>query len=153
MSSTVYFAEILPDPVLRRIVLASGVVLALAGVPLIQVLPVAAEVRATATLLWLAFVASELTRARLAWVSCHAVRFFTDGSVAVLIPDQNWRPATLLAGGVLLQRLGWIRLSVVLPNGRNLVLGEFVCGDSRKSADWRRLQVIWRHIGAQVRSC
>jgi hypothetical protein len=54
----------------------------------------------------------------------------------------------MLSGGVLLSELGWIRLSVVLPDGRKLVLGEFVRGNARESADWRRLQVIWRHIGA-----
>ena len=148
MSSTEYFAEIRPDPVLRRIVLASGVALSLAGVPLILILPVAAEVRATGAFVWLALAARELSRARHAWFSCHALRFCADGRVAVRIPGQTWQPASLLSGGVLLSELGWIRLSAVLPNGRKLVLGEFVRGNARESADWRRLQVIWRHIGA-----
>jgi hypothetical protein len=100
------------------------------------------------TFLWLALAACELSRARHAWYSCQALRFFADGTVAMLIPGQTWQPASLLSGGVLLRQLGWIRVSVVLPNGRKLVLGDFVRGDGRKSADWRRLQVIWRHIGA-----
>ena len=148
MSSTAYFAEIHPDPVLRRIVLVSGVASAVVGLPLVLVLPVAAETRAVAALLWLALVASELSRSRRAWKSCHAMRFFADGTVTVLTPGESWQPATLLAGSVLLRKLGWIRLSVALPAGRKLVLGEFLRGDGRESADWRRLQVVWRHIGA-----
>jgi len=118
------------------------------GLPLVLVLPVAAETGGVAALLWLALVASELSRSRRAWKSCHAMRFFADGTVTVLTPGESWQPATLLAGSVLLRKLGWIRLSVALPAGRKLVLGEFLRGDGRESADWRRLQVVWRHIGA-----
>lgn len=148
MSSTAYFAEIYPDPFLRRIVLASGALLALVGVPLIITLPVAPELRAAAVMAWLALVASELSRVRRAWHACQALRFSADGTVAVLIPGQVWQPARLLSGGILLRRVGWIRLSVALPTGRKLVLGELLRGDCRNGADWRRLHVIWRHIGA-----
>jgi len=148
VSSTAYFAEIHPDPFLRRIVLASGVLLALAGIPLILILPVVPSLGAVAVVTWLALMASELARVRRAWHVCHALRFSTDGTVTVLMPGQAWQPASLLSGGILLRKAGWVRLSVALPAGRKIVLGEFLRGDCRKSADWRRLQVIWRHIGA-----
>jgi hypothetical protein len=148
VSSTAYFAEIHPDPFLRRVVLTSGALLALAGVPLIFALPVAAGIRVAAACLWLALAGNELSRARQAWNSCHALRFFADGTVVALVPGQAWQPATLLPGGILLSKVGWIRLSVALPTGRKLVLQEFLRGDGHRSVDWRRLQVIWRHIGA-----
>jgi len=148
VSSTAYFAEIRPDPVLRRIVLASGVALALVGVPLIRILPIALEIRAIAVIIWAALAVRELSRARLAWNTCQALRFFADGTIAVLAPGQIWRPAVLLSGGVLLRKMGWIRLSFELPTGRKLILGELLRGDGRRGTDWRRLQVIWRHIGA-----
>lgn len=148
MSSTVYFAEIHPDPLLRRIVLASGLGLALAGLPLILILPVPLALRVIGSIVWLTVAASELARTRLAWNACQAMRFFADGTIDVLIPGQVWQRASLLSGGVLLRELGWIRLGVTLPAGQKLVLGEFLRGNSRESADWRRLQVIWRHIGA-----
>ena len=148
MSSNAYLAKISPDPYLRRIVLASGALLALAGVPLIIVLPVDPVLRAAALLLWLALAVQELSRVRAAWYLCHALRFSADGAVAVLMSGQTWQPAHLLSGGILLRKLGWIRLSVRLPTGQKLVLGELLRGDSRKSADWRRLHVIWRHVGA-----
>ena len=148
MSSTAYFAEIRPDALLRRIVLASGLALALAGLPLILILRVPLEIRIIGSIVWLGSAASELARLRRAWNSCQAMRFFADGTIEVLIPGQIWQPASLLPGGVLLRQLGWIRLSVTLPTGQKLVLGEFLRGNGRESPDWRRLQVIWRHIGA-----
>ncbi len=148
MSSTAYFAEIYPDPFLRRIVLVSGALLALVGVPLIITLPVAPELRAAVVMTWLALAANELSRVRRAWYACQALRFSADGTVAVLMPGQLWQPARLLSGGILLRSVGWIRLSVALPTGRKFVLGELLRGDCRNGADWRRFHVIWRHIGA-----
>ncbi len=153
MSSNAYYAEISPDPVLRRIVLASGVLLALAGIPLIITLPVALSVRVAAVGAWLALAIAETIRGRRGWNTCHALRFFPDGAVAVLLPGPRWQPARLVSGGILLRKTGWIRLEVTLPNGRKQVIGELLRGDSRKSDDWRRFHVIWRHIGAQIRSC
>ena len=80
MSSTAYFAEIYPDPFLRRIVLASGALLALVGVPLIITLPVAPELRAAAVMTWLALAVNELSRVRRAWHACQALRFSADGT-------------------------------------------------------------------------
>jgi len=153
VSSNAYYAEISPDPCLRRIVLASGVLLALAGIPLIITLPVALSVRVAAVGVWLALAITETIRGRRAWHTCHALRFFPGGAVAVLLPGPNWQPARLVSGGILLRKMGWIRLEVALPNGRKQVLGELLRGNCRKSDDWRRLQVIWRHIGAEIRSC
>ena len=148
MSSNAYYAEVFPDPFLRRIVLASSVVLAIAGVPMIVILPIAPFARVVAVLLWLASTAWEITRLRRAWNICHGLRFSADGAVSISLPGQAWHPARLISGGILLRKTGWIRLEVALPDGRKAVFGELLRGDCRESDDWRRLQVIWRHIGA-----
>lgn len=148
MSSTAFSAEIRPDPFLRRIVLASGTGLTLLGSFLILVLPVHPVLWLAGSIAWLVLAAFELRGLRRAWRICHVIRFHADGSVVVLSPGQDWRPARLLPGGILLRRAGWIRLLLVSPGGKKRVLGELIRGDSRRSADWRRLQVIWRHIGA-----
>ena len=148
MSSNAYYAEVLPDPFLRRIVLATGVVLALAGIPLIVVLPIAPSLRIAAVVFWLGTTAWEIAGMRRAWNVCHGMRFFTDGAVAVCSPGREWRPGQLVSGGILLRKMGWIRLKVALPDGRKTVLGELLRGNCRESDDWRRLHVIWRHIGA-----
>ena len=41
-------------------------------------------------------------------------------------------------------RIGWLHLKTA--DGKQFA--ELICGDCRESDDWRRLQVIWRHIGA-----
>ncbi len=148
MSSTEYSAEIYPDPALRRVVLTSGILSALAGVTLIIVLPVALVFRLVAAILWSMLALQELSRLRRAWNTCHGLRFFADGAIAVLMPGQVWQPACLLPGGILLRKTGWIRLKVALPAGRKIVLGELLRGSCRENHDWRRLQVIWRHVGA-----
>jgi len=58
--------------------------------------------------------------------------------------DGNWHPARLLPGSMLLRRVGWIRWD----DGCGRQYAELLRGRSRESDDWRRLQVIWRHIGA-----
>jgi len=148
VSSNAYYAEVSPDPFLRRLVLTTSVVLALAGVPLILILPVTPTLRLVAVLIWLASTVWEITRLRRAWNTSQGLRFFADGTVAVHLPGQAWYPARLLSGGFLLRKTGWIRLEVVLPGGGKAILGEPLRGDCRESHDWRRLQVIWRHIGA-----
>ena len=148
MSSNAYYAEVSPDPFLRRIVLAISVVLALSGIPLILILPVAPLLRVVAVLGWLASTVREISRLRRAWNASQGMRFFTDGTVFVHLPGQVWHPARLISGGFLLRKTAWIRLEVVLPDGSRAILGELLRGDCRESHDWRRLQVIWRHIGA-----
>jgi len=68
----------------------------------------------------------------------------SSGQFAVLKNSEYWVPASLMTGSVLLRKLGWVRLKD--ESGRVFV--ELVRGDARLSHDWRRFQVIWRHIGA-----
>ena len=131
MPSTAYSAELRPDPVLRRFVLGTGAVLGLLGCIAVLTLPWPPLWRAIAAVTWAGSVSWELARLRLAWRDCMAFRLGGDGSAAALGRDGHWRPATLLADGVLVRRWGWIRLRSA--SGR--VYAE-------------RLQVIWRHVGA-----
>ncbi|MBT8087186.1 MAG: hypothetical protein KJO46_04090, partial [Gammaproteobacteria bacterium] len=67
-----------------------------------------------------------------------------DGSAALLDRNGQWRPAEVLPGSLLLRHYGWIRLKP--RHGRRFAA--LFRGHCRQSADWRRLQVIWRHVGA-----
>jgi len=144
VSSTAYFAEITPEPFLRRIVLWSGVTLALAACLIILGLPVAAWLRLAGCGLWAAMAARELRQLRRAWRACRRLRFLAGGAIELLEADGQWHAASLESGSVLLRKTGWIRLR----NRRGGRHGELLRGDARSSPDWRRLQVIWRHVGA-----
>ena len=144
MSSTAYFAEFKPDPHLRRLVAASGVLLGIAGVLVILLLPTDLWMRLAACVIWVLTSAREHRQLQRGWADCRALRFTANGELTVLGADQTWRAARQETGSVLLRKLGWIRLR----DHRGVVFGELLSGDDRASPDWRRLQVIWRHVGA-----
>ena len=149
MSSNAYFAELRPDPALRRLVLWSGAALGAAGLVACLYLPLPIPVRVLAGLAWAASSVHELARLRRAWRDCTALRVSADGSAAVCGADGGWRPAALPGGGIVLRRAAWIRLRT----GAGPVWAEPLRGGCRKSPDWRRLQVVWRHVGATGFSC
>lgn len=142
MSSSAYFAEIRPDSLLRGVVLASGAGLALSGVFLILLLPVHAGWRALLCLGWAWRCLAELSAFLAGFRCCRALRLFADGRVLVDTAD-GWRPATLLHGSVVLDRAGWLYLQME----RGPCWAELVRGGSNGAADWRRLKVLWRHVG------
>ena len=144
MLSTEYSAEISPEPCLRRIVLVSGVLLALAGNLLIIFMPLPVTLRVFGVALWSFSALRELVLLRRAWAGCIALRFVADGEVEILGPDFEWHPAQLVSGSILLRSMGWLRVRTIAGP----VVAELVRADRQPCPDWRRLQVIWRHVGA-----
>ena len=142
--STEYFAELRPDPVLCRVVAWSAAVLALLGLVACGFLALPAGGRAAAGLAWCGVAAFELQRLRRSTRDCTAFRVMADGTAAVRTNAGNWQSASLTAGSVLLRRCGWLRLRTA--SGR--VVLQPVRGGARNNREWRRLQVIWRAVGA-----
>jgi len=124
--------------------LTSGRLLVAAGLVLILVLAIDVPLRALGCLFWASIGWFELRRLQLGFDSCHGIRINSNGEIMILDMDREWVPGTLQTGSVLLRRLGWLRLQ---GSSGQLFL-ELIRGDARQSQDWRRLQVIWRHIGA-----
>jgi hypothetical protein len=116
--------------------------LGLIGVALVLTLPVGIGLRSIGVLAWSSATARELLVLRRAWRDCRAMRIAPDGGAAVLGKDGEWRVGQLVAGSVLLSRIGWIRLRV----GNEPCFGELVGGERRSGGGWRRLHVIWRHF-------
>jgi hypothetical protein len=144
VSSNTYSACLTPDPWLRIIVLISGRLLVAAGLLVILSLYIDVVWRAFGCLAWGAFGWFELRRLVLGFDACKAIRVDSSGEFAILNNDDEWVSASLLTGSVLLQKLGWI----CLEDRSGQVFFELIRGDARRSHHWRRLQVIWRHIGA-----
>ena len=114
------------------------------GVVVILQLPIDLWVRLAACAIWVVTSVIEHRRIRRGWAECRGLRFDAEGEIASLGVDGKWRPAQCESGSVLLGKVGWIRLR----DQRGAVFGELLTGDARESPDWRRLQVIWRHVGA-----
>ncbi|MGI9272903.1 MAG: hypothetical protein ACR2QT_14090 [Woeseiaceae bacterium] len=149
MSSRTYYCELVPEPSLRRLVLGAGCCSMLLGVFVILGLPVDKYIRAAAVSLWCLIGGAELRLISIAHGHFSRVRILCDGVPELLDRDGVWQAAEMTSGCVVLPRLAWLRLK--LANGHSYC--ELMRGDSRESKQWRRLQVIWRHLGAAGRSC
>lgn len=68
------------------------------------------------------------------------------GAVEVVGQDGGWRAATLQNGSVVLSEFAWLRIETC--DGRKVV--ELLRGNCRKNKEWRRLQMIWRHLGGSA---
>lgn len=144
MSSNTYSTCLTPDPRLRMIVVYSGRLLCAVGCALLLTLPLDIEWRFLLCVCWLVSGWLELSRMQRGHADCRAIRLQAGGGIEVLNGDQKWVPAALQRDSVVFARLAWIRAR---GKGGNRY-AELLSGDARACYEWRRLQVIWRHIGA-----
>lgn len=149
MSSSAFSAEFSPGFGLRSIVQLSGVTLAALGLLLILLMPVHVALRVTGAALWVIASSIEFLRLQRAYARYCGLRVRYDGAVHLRERGGDWQAASLLPGSLLLRRLAWIRLR----SEHGEVFAELLYGTRRDSRDWRRLHVIWRHIGATPGSC
>jgi hypothetical protein len=133
-----------PEPELRFVVIATGCVLALLGLITVLTMSIAPAIRWSAAVLWLAFCSRELVRLGRAYRNYEAIRLYADGRVEIRATDRVWYAAELMDGSTVLERLAWLRIRV--EDGPNF--GELLRGDCRGKDSWRRLQVVWRHLGS-----
>jgi len=146
VSSPPYSAGIQPDPRLRRGVLVSGALLLVAGVLLAATLPLTAAWRVLLAVTWCAFSGRELVATWRAYAGAGELRVEADGRLYCRARSGAWQPATFCAGSVVCARIAWLRIAI----RQGPRYAELVCGDVRESEEWRRFQVIWRHIGAAL---
>lgn len=144
MSSPTYSTELQPDPRLRRIVLLCGIVAALVGLALLLTLRIALPWRALAAVAWLIANTRQLFGIANGYKRCQRIRIDQSGAVTMQAPDGCWFPATLIQGSVVLTDIAWLRCKA--EDGQQFA--ELIAAKSVRNESWRRLQVIWRHVGA-----
>jgi len=121
----------------------SGGFLGTIGFVLILMLPVHTLVLLLGSAAWLLVSAYELREIRRGFARCRRLRVTADGGILLLDSSGDWQPGRLLPGSILLRRIGWLRVT----DSKGLINVELLRGNCRESHDWRRFQVIWRHIG------
>ena len=144
MSSNAFSSDLRPDPAARRIVLCTGVIAALGGIGVIAGLPVETDWRFTAIVLWAMVCGYDLWIVAAGFGRCSRIRIEPSGKLFVHSADNCCSAATLRAGSIVMWQFAWLRFRT--ENGRRHV--ELIRRKSAQSKEWRRLQVIWRHIGA-----
>ena len=142
MSSVAYEARLRANNTLRQIVLVSGGVLSLSGAIVILNWPFNFAWRAGMTLAWFAFSCRELAVLRRAYMAFSYMDVGMHGAITLGRYSKSPVSAELLPGSVLLSHVGWLRLQAA--DGTRFA--ELVAGNPRKNKDWRRMQVIWRHL-------
>ena len=128
---------------MRRTVLLVGIVLYAVGVVLILTMPLHPVAKLLGSGGWLFLCLREFLRLRRGFARCRRLRVMVGGGLLLLDADGNWQAARLLPGCVVLRQVAWIRCET--EQGHHCA--ELVRGNCRDNEDWRRLQVIWPHIG------
>lgn len=144
MSSSTYSACLTPDLRLRRLVVRSSILFAMLGVVLLWRLPYPSWQLVPAVGGWLCLFHWQLSRMRRGWAHCDVIRVLPGPLFEVQDRSGIWRATTLESGSFVIGRVAWLRLSI--DEGDEIA--ELLLRSSRRCNNWRRLQVIWRHIGA-----
>ena len=144
MSSSTFSAEIRLHSRLRRIVLISGVILALTGCGLILLLPFAGlslPVKAVVAAAWTFWSGRELLTHWRVYARWSVLTLYANGETE-LLGKQESGAARVLPGSIILPDIAWLRIRA--ENGETW--GELVAANPRESEEWRRFQVIIRHL-------
>ena len=142
MSSVRYAARLPVSQALRKIVLASGGLLTASGIPIIFSWPIDAGWRITLAIAWGAFGCWELVALRRAYMTYGYIEVGIGCTITLSGESHATVTAELLPGSVLLEHVGWL----VLKTSDGAKVAELMYGNPRKNKDWRRLQVLWRHL-------
>ncbi len=144
MSSRSYSTDLTPDTLMRQIVVAGAWAAMSLGLIIIISLPINGLLRAAGVIIWLIVTGAEMILITSAHKRFVRIRLHSDGQVELRDNDGQWQAATLSDGCVVLRRLAWLRLK--LATGARY--HELLRRNPLQSEQWRRLQVIWRHLGA-----
>jgi hypothetical protein len=136
---------LIPEPLLRRIVLGTGAGAAVGGVVTIALLPLDWSWRALLALLWAIVCSRDLWIIVAGHRRCSRIRIEQNGNMLVYASDGCCTAATICSGSLVLQHLAWLRFRS--DDGCRHV--ELMRHKTAQDKDWRRFQVIWRHLGAK----
>ena len=129
---------------MRQIVVAAAWAAMSIGLITIISLPIDSSLRAAGSSIWLLAMGAELMVISSAHKRFGRIRMHSDGRVELYDNEGIWQPAAIGNGCVVLRKLAWLRLKPATGTRYH----ELLRRNSLESEQWRRLQVIWRHLGA-----
>ncbi len=134
---------------MRRALAASALLAYLLGLVTIFSLPIDARLGGLGAILWSLLGAAQWLLISSAHKRFRRLRIHSDGAAELLDEFGEWQPATVCKECIVLSNLAWLKLKPA----KGGAYCELMRGDSRRNEQWRRLQVIWRHLGTVGRSC
>ena len=126
------------------IVLGTGASALVCGALAIATLPAGMSWKSLGVASWLAVGSRDLWLIAAGYKRCARIRLHPEGSVQIFSYRGHAAAATLCAGSIVTAGFAWLRIE--LAGGRRL--GLLLRRNASENKDWRRLQVIWRHLGA-----
>jgi len=143
VSSSTYSTHIAADDRLRGVVLLVGLALALLGAIMIAWLPVSVVGRILGLVGWFSWSGRELLTYWRVYGRWSGLSVAADGTIEV--QGGGCRSAArVLPGSLVLADVAWLRIRA--DNGDQW--GELIAGNHQESEEWRRFQVIFRHLNA-----
>lgn len=149
MSSGEFSSELTPDRLLHRLLLAAALLALFLGATIILFLPVNTVLRAIGVFCWCLMAGGDMLQISTLHKRYSRLRVFADGRVELRDSDGRWKPGSIGRGSVVLPKVAWLDLRLA-GGGRYRAL---LRGDASESEQWRRLQVICRHLGTKPGSC
>jgi hypothetical protein len=126
------------------VVLGSGVLLALTALLLIVSLPIEPLWAGCCIVAWLLLSGTELLLLQQGYRRARRYRLDIDGSIVIYRRDGGRDIGRYAVGSVVLANWAWLR--IVAGDGSSWA--EPLRGSVRESQQWRRFQVICRHLAA-----
>ena len=117
---------------------------AVLGIICILATPFPALAKAAAVMVWILWSTWELVSLWRVYRGCSGYRVYENGEIEVFDDRGGYRSGKVLPGTVVMP--GWAWLRVGLTDGPTW--GEALTGRTRESQQWRRFQVIFRHLNA-----
>lgn len=140
MSSEKFEVTLRPDPLARALVIATGILLTLAGGWILAVSGLPQAWSVLGVLAWILKAAREFQGLRRAFREVDGIVIDAAGGVSVLSPQGERTPARWLTGSFASPAIAWFRLR--LPGGGSC--GELLIGHRTDAADWHRLHLAWQ---------
>lgn len=126
---------------LRRGLLGFSACTTFIGIALIGSMPLRPALKIPFGLLWLLRGVLEMVSLVRGMARTKRLRLNALGAIEALSPEGETLPVELLAGSLVLSRVGWFRLR--FEDG--LKYGELLTASGRRDDGWRTLKLIWRH--------
>ena len=153
MSSRVFVAELRPEPAMRRVLAVSAMLAYLLGLVTIYSLAIDVRLGALAAAIWSILLGAQWFLISSAHKRFRCVRIHHDGVAQLLDQRGEWQAAIICKECIVLSKFAWLKLKPTQGGTYFELVRGNARGISPQNKQWRRLQVIWRHLGAVGRSC